>query len=74
MVFIYILAAIGGIFVLGVIGMVIMFLTAPFESENTEDEPEITCALTGERCIYTTQREVCNGCPVLEEAEKIGDR
>lgn len=75
MVIIYILAVIGGICVLGVIGMVIMFVaTAPLADESAEDEPEITCTLTNERCIYTVQRETCNGCPVLEEAEKIGDR
>lgn len=71
MVIIYILAVIGGICVLGVIGLVIMFLITPTEPE---DDTEITCALTGEHCIFTSQRETCNGCPVSEEAEKIGNR
>lgn len=71
MIIIYILAVIGGICVFGVIGLIIMLLITPTEPEN---DTEITCALTGEHCIFTSQRETCNGCPVAEEAEKIGNR
>lgn len=69
MVIIYILAIIVGICVLGIVGMVIMFAITPTEPE---DNTETTCALTGKRCI-SIQR-TCNGCPVAEEAEKIGNR
>lgn len=71
MIIVYILAAIGGICVLGVIGLAIMFVITPTEPE---DETEITCALTDEKCIYTSSRETCNGCPIAEEADKIGNR
>lgn len=71
MVILYILAVIGGICVLGVIGLTIMFLITPTEPE---DETEITCALTDEKCIYTSSRAACAGCPIAEEADKIGDR
>lgn len=71
MVSIYILAIIGGICVLIVISLAAMASITPTEPE---DDIEITCALTGEHCIFTSQRETCNGCPVAEEAEKIGNR
>lgn len=64
MIIIYILAAIGGICVLGTIGLIILIL---FTEEK--DEVEI-CGLTGGRCIYADGISVCNGCHVAEEAEK----
>jgi hypothetical protein len=70
---IYILAVIGGICVISVLVMAIAIFSC--KEENTDKhEPEITCALTGEHCIYTSERGACYGCPVAEEAEKIGNR
>ena len=74
MVAIYILEVIGAIFVLGVIGMAILFEITALEDKNSEDDVKITCALTGERCMYVIERNTCNGCPIAEEAEKIGNR
>ena len=70
MIIIYILAAIGGICVLGVAGLTILFVIAKDEPE----ERETTCVLTGEKCNFTDQKETCNDCPIAEEAEKIGSR
>lgn len=71
MVIVYILAAIGGICLLGFVGLMIMVSLTPTEAE---EEKEITCALTDEKCIYTSSRAACAGCPIAEEADKIGDR
>lgn len=70
MAIIYILAAIGAICLLGIIGLVIIFVATPV---NGEERTGI-CALTDEPCIYTIDKGTCEGCPIAEEAEKVGDR
>ncbi|PLT76247.1 hypothetical protein CDL24_11225 [Mediterraneibacter gnavus] len=75
MVIIYFLAIFGAFCLLGIVGMMIAFLWAEYFSEDREPKTKTyTCALTGENCIYTTDKGTCEGCPVLEEAEKIGNR
>ena len=75
MVIIYFLAIFGAFWLLGIVGMMIAFLWAEYFSEDREPKTKTyTCALTGENCIYTTDKGTCEGCPVLEEAEKIGNR
>lgn len=67
MIIIYILAVVGGISVLGTAFLVVgIFL----EFKRDAEEPEITCALTGEHCIFTVERDTCIGCPIAEEAER----
>lgn len=75
MVIVYILAAIGGLCVLGIAFLVISILLDGRKSrgESAEDG-EIICALTEEHCIFVAGRDTCIGCPIAEEAEKIGNR
>lgn len=71
MIIIYILAGIGGLCVLGVVILTIfIFLEGRTVGETDAEEPEITCALTGEHCIFTVERSTCIGCPIAEEAER----
>lgn len=69
MVIIYILAAIGGLCLLAMVGLLVL-LAISVKDERQENEPDIKCALTDDRCIYTSERQTCNGCPIAEEAEK----
>lgn len=71
MVIIYILAIIGGICVLGMVLLaLVIFMDCKRGTEKDIEEPEITCALTGEHCIFTVERSTCIGCPIAEEAER----
>lgn len=72
MIIIYILAVVGGICVLGTVFLVVgIFLEFKRDAEEPDaEEPEITCALTGEHCIFTVERDTCIGCPIAEEAER----
>lgn len=75
MVVIYFLAIFGAFCLLGIVGMMIAFLWAEHFSEDEEPKSKTyTCIITGENCIFTNGRQDCNGCPIAEEAEKIGDR
>lgn len=75
MIAIYILAVIGGICLIGVAGLLFAFSWAEHFSEDEESKGEThTCALTGKHCITDNGRPSCEGCPVLEEAEKSGNR
>lgn len=71
MVIIYFLAVIGGICVLGMAFLAIgIFLEFKRDAGQDTEEPEITCALTGEHCIFNVERGTCIGCPIAEEAER----
>ena len=71
MVIVYFLAVIGGICVLGMAFLAIaFFLEFKRDAGKDTEEPEITCALTGEHCIFTVERSTCTGCPIAEEAER----
>lgn len=71
MVIIYFLAVIGGICVLGMAFLAIgIFSEFKRDAGQDAEEPEITCALTGEHCIFTVERSACIGCPIAEEAER----
>lgn len=71
MVIIYFLAVIGGICVLGMAFLAIgIFLEFKRDAGQDAEEPKITCALTGEHCIFTVERSTCIGCPIAEEAER----
>lgn len=71
MVIIYILAVIGGLSVLGIAFLALLiFIDLKADKRKDDEEPEITCALTGEHCIFTVERNTCIGCPIAEEAEK----
>ena len=73
MVIIYILAIIGGLCVLGIVFLaLIIFFEGREDNRQGAEEVELTCALTGEHCIFTAERGTCTGCPVAEEAERIG--
>ena len=75
MVIIYILAAIEVICVLGLAGLLFAFAWAEHFSEDEESETKThTCILTGKHCITDNGFPNCKGCPIAEEAEKIGDR
>lgn len=75
MIAVYILAVIGAIFLLGIAGLLFAFSWAEHFSEDEEPKTKTyTCALTGENCIYTIDKGTCEGCPILEEVEKIGNR
>jgi len=65
MVIVYILAVVGGIFVLGLLALIVMIVIVAAEPE---DEEKTVCALTGEHCMYTSQQGKCNSCP---EADKF---
>jgi len=72
MVIVYILAAIvGGICILctlGALALAVIFARAVVEpEEEPEDETEMICVLTGERCMYTSQQGKCNSCPEADE-------
>lgn len=71
MAIIYFLAVIGGLCVLGMSILAVgIFLEFKRDAEKDAEEPEITCALTGEHCIFTVERSTCIGCPIAEEAER----
>lgn len=71
MVIIYFLAVIGGLCVLGMSILAAgIFLEFKRDAGKDAEEPEITCALTGEHCIFTAERSSCIGCPIAEEAER----
>lgn len=72
MIVIYILAVIGGLCVISTVGLGIMLFF--YEKDDQCSEKRATCALTGQLCQYTDERQSCNGCPVAEEAERIGNR
>lgn len=72
MVIVYILAVIGGITLLGVAGLMLLLIFSVDDHEAGSGEA--VCALTGEKCIYEKDKGNCYGCPVAEEAEKIGNR
>lgn len=71
MVIIYFLAVIGGLCVLGMSILAVgIFLEFKRDAGKDAEELEITCALTGEHCIFTVERSTCIGCPIAEEAER----
>lgn len=74
MVAIYILAGIGGLCLLGLVGMVLLFIfsSTPDPEENEKEEKTYICALTD--CICVDGQGNCSTCLVREEAEKIGNR
>lgn len=76
MIIIYILAVIGAISLLGVVSMVFLLTICSMDDPDKKEthEKQWICALTNENCIFTVERGTCNGCPILEEAEKIGNR
>lgn len=77
MVVVYILAGIGGLFLLGFVGMVLLFIFSSAsdpEEEKNDEEKTYTCALTDCNCIYVGGHGNCITCPIREEAEKIGNR
>lgn len=75
MIIIYILAVIGAISLLGVVSMVFLLTICSMDDPDEKEthEKQWICALTNEHCIFTVERGTCNGCPILEEAEKIGN-
>lgn len=71
MIIIYILAAIGGFCVISVVGLILLLLvSSKDETQGAETEASV-CGLTNEKCIYTQERQTCNGCPIAEEAKKV---
>lgn len=72
----YSLAVIGAISLLGVVAMVFLLTICSMDDPDEKEthEKQWICALTNEHCIFTVERGTCNGCPILEEAEKIGNR
>lgn len=76
MIIIYILAVIGAISLLGVVAMVFLLTICSMDDPDEKEthEKQWICALTNEHCIFTVERGTCNGFPILEEAEKIGNR
>lgn len=76
MIIIYILAVIGAISLLRVVAMVFLLTICSMDDPDEKEthEKQWICALTNEHCIFTVERGTCNGCPILEEAEKIGNR
>lgn len=77
MVAIYILAGIGGFCLIGVVGMVLLFVfsSAPDpESKKENKEKVYTCALTDRNCICVDGQGNCSTCLIREEAEKIDNR
>lgn len=74
---IYILAVIGGLTVLiGLLLAVMMFCAVSARKEQSDKPDKIMCGLTMGDCIYgeKEREENCDGCPIAEEAEKIGNR
>lgn len=70
-----ILAVIGALTIFEALALVILILLTERSNKGSENEHMNTyCALTGERCYYDTDEHSCVGCPIAEEAEKIGDR
>lgn len=73
MIIVHILAAIAGgicvLCVLGILALAIIFARAVIKPEDeTEDETEMICAITGERCMYTSCHQgMCNSCPEADE-------
>lgn len=66
-----ILAVIGAMCTLSVIAMMILVITAAVEDKYKEKKHKRWyCALTGEECIYTADRETCADCPICEDAKE----
>lgn len=71
---IYILAVIGGLTVIGAVAALLLIIFAGSDNVAEDGGHVAICALTMERCIYDGEVQTCIGCPVEEEAEKIGNR
>lgn len=71
---IYILAAIGGLTVLS--ALLTVFIILATNKEQVNEPHRVMCSFTMGDCIYREKEgeNQCDGCPVAEEAAKIGDR
>lgn len=71
MVIIYILAIIGAISLFGVVAMAFLLAISSMDDPGSKEthEKQWLCLLTNERCIFTVERDTCNGCPILKERE-----
>lgn len=76
MIVIYVFAIIGGIAVLGGVALAATFFIEDYRDKKGKgqdtDKTRILCALTMEHCIFTVERNTCIGCPIAEEAERLG--